>query len=169
MIRKKLITVLGILLPLVMLVGLVPVTVLAEEKTYTFLNPLGVIEPRAETVIADRQSVRDILCAEGTRTLRLGVTWYYKPLDGEQAVILVNQLKLKWERESNGADNIYPPGLTVMIVRPDPNMSASDMSRLPTEASGFIPFIGHPWNMKAECVYDMMARKCDAIILGTGD
>ena len=164
MIRKKLMSVLGLLLTLVILLGLVsvPITVLAQENEYVFLNPMGVVEPRADTPLADRQGVIDILNGEGTRTLRLGITWYYKPLDGEQAVVLGRLLKAKWEAE-------YGPGLTVQLITPDPNQSASYYSMLPGENSGYIPYMGHAWNIKAECVYDFFKRKCDAMIIGTGD
>ena len=59
-----------------------PVTAKATH-TYRFLNPLGTVEPRLETPLADRQGVIDILNGTGERTLRLGVAWYYKPLDAE--------------------------------------------------------------------------------------
>ena len=161
--RKKLISVVGILLALVMLAGLVPVISLAEYKEYQFLNPLGTIEPRQETRITDRQGIVDILEAEGERTLRLGTTWYYKPLDADPAVALGQMLKEKWEAE-------YPPGLTVQIVTPDPSSAAgANMSTLPAADGPYIPYIGHAWNIRAEQVYDMIADKVDAVIMGTGD
>ena len=171
--RKKLTSVLGILLPLIILVGLVPVTVLAQDNEYVFLNPMGVVQPRTETPLADRNRVTDILNAEGPRTLRIGVTWYYKPLDGEQPYATARLLKARWEAESNVPDadgkTKYPPGLTVQFITPDPAQSATYYSMLPAPGSGYIPYMGHAWNLKDDAVYNAMEEACDAIMIGTGD
>jgi hypothetical protein len=160
--KKKLTKVLGLLLTLVMLVGIVPVSALAAEKTYYFLNPLGTVEPRQETPLADRGRVTNILYGEGPRTLRLGVAWYIKPLDGEPAIALAQMLKAKWEAESAAPNNSIPSGLTVQIVM------ASGMGAIPANPSQ-IPIVGHPWNSKTDLVYDTWAARTDAIICGVGD
>ena len=111
---KKLKTLFGVLLSFALLVGPIPINAFAQETEYKFLNPLGTVEPRRDTPLADRQKIIDILEGTGTRTLRLGVAWYYKPLDAEPPYALAEMLKEKWESD-------YPPGLTVRLVIPDPN------------------------------------------------
>jgi hypothetical protein len=160
--KKTLTKALGLLLTLIMLVSIVPVSALAAEKTYIFLNPLGTVEPRQETPLADRSRVTDILYAEGPRTLRLGVAWYIKPLDGEPAIALAQMLKEKWEAESAAPSNKIPTGLTVQIVM------ATGMGTIPANTNQ-IPIVGHPWNSKTELVYDAWAARTDAIICGVGD
>ena len=152
---KKLSKVLVMLLALVMLVGMVPFSALAAESTYYFLNPLGRVEPRLDTPLAERSGVTDILYATGTRTLRLGVTWYTKPLDGEPPIALGQMLKAKWEAQS--ADPAYtqiPAGLTVQLL---------------VGAADGIPSGLYPWNNKADAVYDTWAANADALIVGVGD
>ena len=129
------------------------------ENTYYFLNPLGTVEPRAETPLADRQPVIDILNGTGERTLRLGVAWYYKPLDAEPPYAIAEMLKEKWEKEH--------PGLTVELVIPDPEAMGIG-SELPANDE-YIPAVGHAWNIRADIVYDKWAEKVDAIIMGVGD
>ena len=162
--KKTILTkVLGILLALIMLAGTIPVSALAsEEKTYYFLNPLGTVEPRAETPLADRSRVTDILYAEGERTLCLGAAWYIKPLDGEPAIALAQMLKEKWEAESADPNHPIPPGLTVQIIM------ASGMGEIPSSPDR-IPIVGHPWNNKVDLVYDAWAERTDALIAGVGD
>lgn len=135
-----------------------PVTVKATH-TYRFLNPLGTVEPRLETPLADRQGVIDILNGTGERTLRLGVAWYYKPLDAEPPYAIAEMLKEKWEKEH--------PGLTVKLVIPDPEAQGIG-SELPADTQ-YIPAVGHAWNIRADIVYDTWAEKVDAIIMGVGD
>lgn len=129
------------------------------ENAYYFLNPLGTVEPRAETPLADRQPVIDILNGTGDRTLRLGVAWYYKPLDAEPPYAIAEMLKEKWEKEH--------PGLTVELVIPDPEAMGIG-SELPANDE-YIPAVGHAWNIRADIVYDKWAEKVDAIIMGVGD
>lgn len=157
------IRILGLLMMLIMLAGIIPLSALAKEtKTYYFLNPLGTVEPLKETPLADRSRVTDILYAEGRRTLRLGVAWYIKPLDGEPAIALAQMLKEKWESESEDPNHPMPPGLTVQLIM------GSGFGSVP--ASPYqIPIVGHPWNSKAELVYDAWAERTDAIICGVGD
>ncbi|MCR4771860.1 MAG: hypothetical protein K5855_06060 [Oscillospiraceae bacterium] len=128
-------------------------------QTYKFLNPLGTVEPRQDTPLADRQPVIDILNGTGERTLRLGVAWYYKPLDAEPPYAIAEMLKEKWEAEH--------PGLTVELVIPDPE-AAGLGSELPADPQ-YIPAVGHAWNIRAEVVYDTWKDKVDAMILGVGD
>jgi hypothetical protein len=155
--------VLGLLLMIVMLAGTVPFSALAQqEKTYYFLNPLGTVEPRPETPLADRSRVTEILYAEGPRTLRLGAAWYIKPLDGEPAIALVQMLKEKWEAESSDPNHPIPPGLTVELIM------GSGMGEIPGRRDQ-IPIVGHPWNNKVDLVYDAWAERTDALIAGVGD
>ena len=102
----------GFLLVAGILMGLLLPTTAGAVNTYRFLNPLGTVEPRQDTPLADRQGVIDILNGTGERTLRLGVAWYYKPLDAEPPYAIAEMLKEKWEKEH--------PGLTVQLVIPDP-------------------------------------------------
>jgi len=160
MIGKKLKSALGILVSLAMLIGPLPVTAFAQGATYQFLNPLGTVEPRLDTPLADRQKITDILNGEGERTLRLGVAWYYKPLDAEPPYAIAEMLKEKWEAE-------YPPGLTVQLVIPDPETTAMG-SEIPADPQ-FIPSVGHAWNNRPDVVYDTWASQVDAMIFGVGD
>lgn len=151
--KKKILTkALGLLLTVVMLAGILPFAALADgETTYTFLNPLGTIEPRRDIPLADRSKVTNILYNTGTRTLRLGISWYYKPLDGEPAVALGQMLKEKWEAESRDVNNTrIPAGLTVNVVT---NLT-----------SGL-----HPWNNKTDATYDNWMNNSDCVIVGVGD
>ena len=159
MISKKLKSVLGVLLSITMLVGPIPGTAFAQEKEYEFLNPLGTVEPRQDTPLADRQKIIDILEGTGERTLRLGVAWYYKPLDAEPPYAIAEMLKEKWEA-------MYP-GLTVTLVIPDPNASGIG-SELPADPQ-YIPAVGHAWNNRADIVYDTWAANVDAMVFGVGD
>jgi len=166
MIGKKLKTVLGFLVSFAMLIGSIPVTVYAqdsvlvtEEKEYQFLNPLATVEPRVDTPLADRSKVTDILNGEGPRELRLGVAWYYKPLDAEPPYAIARMLKAKWEAEY--------PGLTVRLVIPDP-AAAGIGSELPADPQ-YIPAVGHAWNNRPDVVYDTWASKVDAMVFGVGD
>jgi len=123
------------------------------KNEYVFLNPLGEIEPRYDVPLAERSAVTDILYAQGTRTLRLGVSWYTKPLDGEPAIALGQMLKEKWEADSASATNSQiPAGLTVRLVQ------------TPTINAGL-----HPWNNKTDATYDGWADNADAMIVGVGD
>lgn len=152
-----------ILLLCTLAAGIIPASaVMQEEKTYYFLNPLGTVEPRQETPLADRKRVTDILYAEGERTLRLGVAWYIKPLDGEPAIALAQMLKEKWEAESADPNHPIPPGLTVKLIM------GSGMGEIPGNPDQ-IPIVGHPWNNKVDLVYDTWAERTDAIICGVGD
>jgi len=160
MIRKRLKSVFGILLPLALLAGLIPVIASDQGTEYRFLNPLATVEPRLDTPLADRQKVIDILNGTGERTLRLGVAWYYKPLDAEPPYAIAEMLKEKWEAE-------YPPGLTVELVIPDP-AAAGIGSELPADPQ-YIPAVGHAWNNRPDVVYDTWASMVDAIIFGVGD
>lgn len=161
--KAKLLQVLGLLLMLVLMVGTVPASAVEQaEKTYYFLNPLGTVEPRQETPLADRKRVTDILYAEGERTLRLGVAWYIKPLDGEPAIALAQMLKEKWEAESADPNHPQPPGLTVKLIM------GSGKGEIPANPDQ-IPIVGHPWNNKVDLVYDTWAERCDALIAGVGD
>jgi len=159
MIKKMLKSLFGILLPLAMLAGLVSITASAQGAEYLFLNPLATVEPRQDTPLADRQKIVDILQGEGERTLRLGVAWYYKPLDAEPPYAIAEMLKEKWE-------GMYP-GLTVELVIPDPNASGIG-SELPADPQ-YIPAVGHAWNNRPDVVYDTWASMVDAIIFGVGD
>jgi hypothetical protein len=155
--------VLGLLMMLTILAATFPFTALAKEtKTYYFLNPLGTIEPHYETPLADRSRVTDILYGEGNRTLRLGVAWYIKPLDGEPAIALAQMLKEKWESESADPNHPIPPGLTVQLIM------GSGFGSIPASTNQ-IPIVGHPWNSKTDLVYDTWAARTDAIICGVGD
>lgn len=148
---------------LIALAGIFPFSAMAQEtKTYYFLNPLGTVEPQYETPLADRSRVTDILYAEGRRTLRLGVAWYIKPLDGEPAIALAQMLKEKWEAESADPNHPIPSGLTVQIIM------ASGFGAIPAPVNQ-IPIVGHPWNSKTDLVYDTWAARTDAIICGVGD
>lgn len=159
MIRKKLESVLVSLLSLGLLLGPFPITAFAQETEYSFLNPLGTVEPRRDTPLADRQKIIDILEGQGERTLRLGVAWYYKPLDAEPPYAIAELLKAKWEAAY--------PGLTVKLVIPDPAASGIG-SELPADPQ-YIPAVGHAWNNRADVVYDTWAQKVDAMIFGVGD
>lgn len=161
--KKRILTkVFALLLTLGMLTGIVPFSALAAEKTYYFLNPLGVVEPQQETPLSDRSRVTDILYAEGPRTLRLGAAWYIKPLDGEPAIALAQMLKAKWESESEAPNNKIPKGLTVQIIM------GSGTGAIPASTTQ-IPIAAHPWNSKTELVYDAWEARTDAIIVGVGD
>lgn len=162
--KNKILTkVFGLLMMLTLLAGIIPFSALAKEtKTYYFLNPLGTVEPQHETPLADRGRVTDILYGEGDRTLRLGVAWYIKPLDGEPAIALGQMLKEKWEAESADPNHPIPSGLTVQIIM------ASGFGAVPP-ANNQIPIVGHPWNSKTDLVYDTWAARTDAIICGVGD
>jgi hypothetical protein len=121
--------------------------------TYQFLNPIGTVEPRRDVPLAERSGVTDILYGEGARTLRLGVSWYYKPLDGEPAVALGQMLKEKWEKESGDPGNTQiPEGLTVQLT-----------------VGGILANGLHPWNNKSDNTYDNWAANSDAMIIGVGD
>ena len=157
---KKLKSVFGVLLSFALLIGPIPITAFAQETEYKFLNPLGTVEPRLDTPLADRQKVIDILEGTGERTLRLGVAWYYKPLDAEPPYAIAEMLKEKWEAQ-------YPAGLTVQLVIPDPNASGIG-SELPDDPQ-YIPAVGHAWNNRADVVYDKWASMVDAMIFGVGD
>ena len=71
--RRDLRSLLGFLLVAGILLGFFLPTTVGAVNTYRFLNPLGTVEPRADTPLADRQQVIDILNGTGERTLRLGV------------------------------------------------------------------------------------------------
>ena len=157
--RRNLRSLLGFLLAAGILLGFFLPTTAGAVNTYRFLNPLGTVEPRQDTPLADRQGVIDILNGTGERTLRLGVAWYYKPLDAEPPYAIAEMLKEKWEKEH--------PGLTVQLVIPDPEAQGIG-SELPADDQ-YIPAIGHAWNIRADIVYDTMAEKVDAIIMGVGD
>ena len=157
--RRDLRSLLGFLLVAGILLGFFLPTTVGAVNTYRFLNPLGTVEPRADTPLADRQQVIDILNGTGERTLRLGVAWYYKPLDAEPPYAIAEMLKEKWEKEH--------PGLTVQLVIPDPEAQGIG-SEIPEDPQ-YIPAIGHAWNIRADIVYDTMAEKVDAIIMGVGD
>ena len=138
------------------------------EKTYTFLNPLGTIEPRRETPLADRSRVTNILYGTGTRTLRLGVTWYTKPLDGEPAIALGQMLKEKWEKESaDPANTKIPAGLTVDLRLGQGDNYFSFPASPPSPNSIYAGL--HPWNNKTDATYDSWERNADCIIVGVGD
>lgn len=127
----------------------------AKLTTYTFLNPLGKIEARRDVPLADRSRVTDILYGTGTRTLRLGVSWYTKPLDGEPAIALGQMLKEKWEAESRDPNNTQiPEGLTVRLLLGSNNGLDSGL---------------HPWNNKKDSTYDNWMRNADCMIIGVGD
>ena len=159
--KTKLVSAVGVLLALMMLVGLVPAfgtDANAEYTEYQFLNPLGTIEPRLDTPLADRQSVIDILEGTGPRQLRLGTAWYMKPLDAEPTIAMGRLLKELWE-------GMYAPGLEVVIVRAGPG---AGMSSIPDSRNN-IPNVGHPWNSRPDAWYDSIADRVDAVILGVGD
>jgi len=161
--KKTLTKLLGVVLVLVMTVGIVSGIALAnQETTYRFLNPLGRVEPREDTALAERSRVTNILEATGPRTLRLGASWYVKPFDGEPPLAMAQLLKERWEAESANPDGKYPAGLTVDIIYGVPR--------------GDIPLSGdqisiayHPWNVKLDSVYDTWNERVDAIVLGVGD
>lgn len=157
--KGKLLALVGIVLALAIVAAIIVPVKASAARTYEFLNPLGTVEPRQDTPLADRQKVIDILNGTGERTLRLGVAWYYKPLDAEPPYAIAEMLKEKWEKEY--------PGLTVELVIPDPE-AAGIGSELPADDQ-YIPAVGHAWNIRADVVYDTWADKVDAMILGVGD
>ncbi|MDR0905219.1 MAG: hypothetical protein LBN00_03435 [Oscillospiraceae bacterium] len=153
--KKSLARVMGFLLAFVALlsIGSGCAKKVAPLTTYEFLNPIGTVEPRRDVPLAERSKVTDILYGTGARTLRLGVSWYYKPLDGEPAVALGQMLKEKWEKESKDPNNTQiPEGLTVRLT-----------------VGGVISNGLHPWNNKTDGTYDNWALNADAMIVGVGD
>lgn len=158
----------SILLVFIMVASIAPLQTAFALQPFEVLNPLGTIVPRRDIPLASRQGVVDILEGTGERTLRLGVTWYMKPLDGEPAVALGEMLRDYWEALS--ADPYYtniPEGLTVQIVRPLTAIS-DGFSSLPT-SSDYISPVGHAWNNRADMIYDHFAENLHAIIMGVGD
>lgn len=157
--KGKILALVGVVLVLAIAASIIVPIKASAVRTYEFLNPLGTVEPRQDTQLADRQKVTDILNGTGERTLRLGVAWYYKPLDAEPPYAIAEMLKEKWEEEH--------PGLTVELVIPDPE-AAGIGSELPADPQ-YIPAVGHAWNIRADVVYDAWAENVDAMILGVGD
>jgi len=118
--KKKLSILLAIVLTIVMMASIFPATAFSMQ-TYYFLNPLGTITPRQDIPLACRSSVTDILEAEGSRELRLGVSWFRKSLDGDVALALAEMLRDYWHSASaNPARTDIPAGLTVRLVYPPP-------------------------------------------------
>ena len=202
--KKKLSSVLGILLVLVMIAGFLPLENALALERFEFLNPLGIVEPRRDIPLACRDNLIDLVNGvPGTvgrfgvvpepdvngivpREVRIGVSQYVKPLDGEPAhgvaILLANYLEAA---SANPARTDVAPGLTVRIVFPGNTPVGDYVPLRPPMANwgGFfgpphgtvpanplhIPNLGDAWNNRADLVYDAWAERTDAMIFGVGD
>ena len=82
--RRNLRSLLGFLLAAGILLGFFLPTTAGAVNTYRFLNPLGTVEPRQDTPLADRQGVIDILNGTGEKIGLTDVFTLFNEDSGEE-------------------------------------------------------------------------------------